>query len=83
MSMLMTAPTGPAPTTAAANNTTAAAAAATAATIPARHRGYPRRAAVTTYCTSEQMDLWRQVFAEADRQKRRSGVTTVVPGRSL
>ncbi len=78
MSMLMTAPTGPAPTTAAT-----AAAAAAAATIPAPHRGYPRRAAVTTYCTSEQMDLWRQVFAEADRQRRRSGVTTVVPGRSL
>jgi hypothetical protein len=27
--------------------------------------------AVVTYCTSEQMDLWRQVFAEADHRARR------------
>ena len=24
-----------------------------------------------SYCTSEQMDLWRQVFAEADHRARR------------
>jgi hypothetical protein len=25
---------------------------------------------VATFCTSEQMDLWRQVFAEADHRAR-------------
>jgi hypothetical protein len=26
---------------------------------------------ITSFCTSEQMDLWRQVFAEADHRARR------------
>jgi hypothetical protein len=29
-----------------------------------------------TFCTSEQMDLWRQVFAEADHRARRNSAVT-------
>jgi hypothetical protein len=32
-----------------------------------------------TYCTSEQMDLWRQVFAEADHQLAGSPKTISFP----
>lgn len=31
---------------------------------------------VVTFCTSEQMDLWRQVFAEADHRARRNLAVT-------
>ncbi len=31
---------------------------------------------VVSYCTSEQMDLWRQVFAEADHRARRNSAVT-------
>ncbi len=30
---------------------------------------------VTSHCTSEQMDLWRQVFAEAARQVTKNSTT--------
>jgi hypothetical protein len=35
----------------------------------------PQDPTVAGYCTSEQMDLWRQVFAEAARQTTQNPTT--------
>jgi hypothetical protein len=35
----------------------------------------PHNPTLTGYCTSEQMDLWRQVFAEAARQATKNPTT--------